>query len=88
MKSRTPEETQKLWRDFRSADLLWWVNRSLHLFGWAICVEEDEAGNVTAAYPSRVIFRGFTRECEEEGFKNLTGYMAENASKLEKDVTR
>lgn len=50
---------RKSWQEFRATGMLWWVNRALHLFGWAIVVEVDDAGEVADAYPARVKFRGF-----------------------------
>jgi len=59
------------WEGFRETGLLWWVNRQLHLFGWTICVEVNEAGEVQGGFPVRTNFRGFGRESEELGFSRL-----------------
>jgi hypothetical protein len=74
--------TPKTWAEFRSSGLLWWVNRTLHLLGWAIVVEVDNAGQVTAAYPARVRFRGFDSKSEIEGFKTLSEYMGRHHAEL------
>lgn len=70
------------WRAFRETGLLWWVNRTLHLFGWTISLTVEEDGTVTAARPERVRFRGFERKDEEEGFRMLHDYLADNAEQL------
>ena len=74
------------WDDFRAVGLLWWVNRMLHLFGWAIVVEMDGDNVVTDAYPARCHFRGFDEDSEGEGFQRLTEHMAEKADALLNDV--
>lgn len=74
--------TEKTWEEFRSHGLLWLVNRTLHIFGWAIVFEVEEDGSVSRVYPSRTRFRGFCRESEEEGFVRLSEYMDQNASEL------
>ena len=76
----------KSWQEFKDSKLLWWVNRSLHLFGWSIIVVEEEDGTISGAYPARVGFRGFAEETEEEGFKILTAYLSETAQELEKET--
>ena len=74
--------SQKSWEEFRRSGLLWWVNRSLHLLGWAIVVEVDEAGIVTSAYPARVRFRGFDAKSEAEGFEAVTQYLDRHHAEL------
>lgn len=74
------------WEDFRASGLLWWVNRSLHLFGWAIVFECAEDGEVVSAYPARVAFRGFTEDDEESGFKKLTAHIADESAALLREV--
>ena len=66
---------RKSWDEFRNAKLLWWVNRSLHLFGWSIVVEADESGKVVEVYPAKVDFTGFSEEDEREGFLGLIEYL-------------
>ena len=68
--------TRKSWKEFQESKLLWWVNRSLHLFGWALVAEADDDGNITEVYPARVSFRGFSQESEELGFAGLTHYLS------------
>lgn len=77
---------KKSWKEFQDAGLLWWVNRGLHLFGWAIVIEEEKDGSIINTYPARVSFRGFEYEDEEAGFEKLTRFMKENAADLSKDT--
>ncbi len=77
---------RKTWDEFRSAQLLWWVNRMLHIFGWAIVVEVGDDGCVTNAYPARVKYRGFDAASEAEGFAVLSKYIEENAAELSEEA--
>jgi hypothetical protein len=72
---------KKSWEEFKSSGLLWFVNRSLHIFGWALVFEVDK-GKVKNVYPARVKFRGFTEDVEDAGFKNISGYLKENAKEI------
>jgi hypothetical protein len=78
--------SEKAWSEFRNAGLLWWINRSLHLFGWAIVFEIGRNGKVINVYPARVKFRGFNEKSENMGFLRLTHYLKRNSSKLLKEV--
>ena len=74
---------RKTWEEFRAAQLLWWTNRMLHLFGWAIVFDVAEDGRtVTDVYPARVRFRGFDSQSEAEGFTGLTSHLCQNADRL------
>ncbi len=77
---------KKTWNEFRATKLLWWINRILHTFGWAIVVTVEKEGSITDAYPARVKFRGFELEHEEEGYIGLSEYMAEVADELLEEV--
>jgi hypothetical protein len=78
----------KSWEEFRATGLLWWINHTLHLFGWAIVVEiEDGSEKIVNAYPARVKFRGFDRQATEDGFIVLTKYVAEHGDELVAEVT-
>lgn len=76
---------RKTWDEFRAAQLLWWVNRFLHIYGWAL-VCEMEGGKVANCYPAMVKFRGFTNECEIEGFIGLSRHIAENAERCAREA--
>ena len=78
--------TKKTWKEFQDCKLLWWVNRSLHLFGWAIVIEQQEDGTISNVYPARVSYRGFSEEAEDEGFTILTQHLANEVEGLVKDV--
>ena len=78
---------KKTWDEFRRIGLLWWVNRTLHLFGWAIVFDfGKDKKTIKEVYPARCKFRGFGGKSEAKGFKNLTAYLKKNADKLEKDT--
>lgn len=77
------DEQLRAWKTFRDCGLLWWINRGLHLFGWAIFVEcNGITEEVVSVYPKRVDYRGFDREVEEWGYNALTQHLKENAEKL------
>lgn len=76
------------WRAFQESGMLWFVNRILHTFGWAICLEVDKKDQrkVLGAYPAKCRFRGFTAECEDRGFRRVSRYMKKHAKRLLKDA--
>lgn len=69
---------ERNWEEFRNTGLIWWINRSLHLFGWAL-VAEIEAGKVFRVYPARCRFRGFTGDVEDQGFSQLREYLKQDS---------
>jgi len=73
---------EKTWEEFTDAKLFWWVNRSLHLLGWALVKDVAEDGTVLRVFPARCKFRGFNREIEEDGFIGLTKHIAETMPEL------
>ena len=76
---------EKSWKELIESGLLWWINKSLHLFGWAIVVEIDEHGEIRRAYPARVKYRGFDENTNTQGFIILSDYLKENAEQLSKE---
>ena len=74
--------SRKTWVDFRKSGLLWFINRTLHLFGWAIVVVVEADGSIAECYPAQVKFRGFDETSETEGFIAVTEHMAENTPRL------
>ena len=75
------------WEDFRSSGLLWFINQTLHLFGWAIVVNVDtETNEIVNVYPAKVKFRGFGEKQNTEGYEKLTNHIAENIEILKQDV--
>lgn len=73
------------WETFRKTGLLWFINRTLHLFGYAIAVEVNDEDKIIGAYPMKCKFRGFNYKAEEKGFKRVTKYFGRNWEKLLKD---
>lgn len=56
------EHAKKQWREFMDIGVLWWVNRILHSFGWAIVIEvsDDDHDEILSVYPARVEVLGFS----------------------------
>lgn len=75
---------EKSWEEFRESGLLWFINQTLHLFGWAITYEFED-GKVTRVYPARVRFRGFSGELNDKGYQKVSKYLKENIEVLEKE---
>jgi hypothetical protein len=73
---------RRTWKEFQEAGLLWWVNRFIHLLGWAIVFEVEEDGSVSEVYPARVKFRGFEVKDEAAGFIALTKRIASDMPEL------
>lgn len=71
---------KRTWEEFRNIKLLWWINRTLHLFGWAIVYQVESDGTISDVYPARVKFRGFEDESEE--FIGLTKYIQSEIDNL------
>ena len=76
---------EKTWYDFRRSGLLWFINQTLHLFGWAI-VLELENDEITRAYPARVKFRGFSEDNNTEGYIKVTEYLKRNIDELRDEL--
>ena len=78
---------EQSWETFRAAGLVWWCNRILHLFGWALVVEmNDDGENIRRVYPARCKFRGFTEAVETEGFENLTKHIEDSLPRMKADL--
>lgn len=77
---------RKTWKEFRECTMLWWINRILHTFGWAIVLEFGADNEIVTAYPARVKFRGFNEEDEATGFIGVSKYMKENSEFLYKEA--
>lgn len=74
--------TRKTWEEFRQYKLLWWVNRLLHTFGWAIVCQVETDGTISDIYPARVKFRGFDEKSESDGFIGLSQHLKETVNEL------
>jgi hypothetical protein len=70
---------KKGWEEFRATGLLWFINTTLHLFGWAIAVETHTG----IAYPAKVKFRGFAEKNNINGYEKVTQYLKENIKEIE-----
>lgn len=79
--SKNPLEP-KSWDEFRATGLLWFINSTLHLFGWAI-VFEVEDDKVKACFPARCTFRGFDETSNDDGYQKVTKYLKENIEELD-----
>ncbi len=72
---------RRTWEEFKNAGLLWWVNRILHIFGWAIVFEMD-SGKVTEVYPAHCRFRGFSEEAETDGHRKLAVHIVNEIERI------
>lgn len=77
---------RKSWSEFRATGLIWFINRTLHLFGWAIVFEMNDKNEVVGVYPVRTVYRGFSQADEEEGFIKVSTYLKNNIEQLEKEA--
>lgn len=77
--------TRKSWEDFRQTGLLWWINRSLHLFGWVIVIDLKD-DNTSEVYPARCSYRGFPEASEDSGFQRLTKYLEKISPELSAEI--
>lgn len=78
---------KKMWEEFQNSGLLWWINRILHTFGWAIVFAyNDVTDELESVYPARVKFRGFSKDAEKAGFQKISKYMEENSEELLKEA--
>ncbi len=79
MNEQRPAIKKETWEAFRKVKLLWFVNTILHLFGWVIVLDvADDGETVLGAYPARTVFRGFSQEHNDVGFKGLTAYLVKD----------
>ena len=78
--------TKKTWQEFQITGLLWWINRILHTFGWAIVLVQEDDGHISDAYPARCTFRGFEIDDEERGYRMVAKYMASEAKQLQDEA--
>jgi len=77
------------WSELRETGVLWWVNRSIHIFGWVIIVAtDDETDEVVDVYPARTEWRGFDYDAEERGHRRLTAWMRRAGEALKQEVDR
>ena len=72
----------KTWEEFRNTGLMWFVNTTLHMFGWAL-VYDTESKTV---YPARCKFRGFSEDVNTDGYKKVSSYLKQNIEELAKET--
>lgn len=77
---------RKSWEEFRATGLLWWINTTLHMFGWAIVVNVNEEGSIDDCYPARVKFRGFVEKNNTEGYQKVSQYLKNNINEIEEET--
>jgi hypothetical protein len=68
-------------KEFVDSGALWFINHQLHLFGMALTYDPD----TYELTPAIVKFRGFSESLNDKGFKNLSNYLKDNISEIEKD---
>jgi hypothetical protein len=74
---------QEALRAFIDTGLLWFINRTLHVFGYALCYKEDEeTGVLSSLYVSRVTYRGFEMEAEDDGYERVARYLRDQSTAL------
>ena len=87
---KPPNLVETSWDEFASAGLFWWINRGIHLFGWALVREMDSDepdAKVLRVYPARCRFRGFSEDVEDDGFRRLTADIEANIPNLVRDTS-
>lgn len=80
---------RRSWKEFQGTGLLWFMNRTLHLFGWAVVLVtegEGEEEKVIDAYPARTSCRGFPDDVEDEGFNKVYQFLDHNIEDLQKEM--
>lgn len=68
-------------KEFRESGALWFINSILHLFGMAITWNPD----TDELKASICKFRGFSEDCNDRGYKNLSNYLKDNIEEIEKE---
>jgi hypothetical protein len=70
------------WEEFCNSGLLWFVNRMLAVFGWAIVVTPNEDGSIVEVYPSRLKFDGYEADIEADSSKFLCNNIIKEPGKF------
>lgn len=76
---------KRSWEEFKNSGLLWFINTTLHAFGWAIVVKVDNNKQIIEVYPARVKFRGFSEDTNTKGYEKISRYMVKNSNELLKE---
>jgi len=69
-----PIYQKRTWDEFQKSRLLWWVNRSLRLFGWSIALETKN-GIIVDAYPVKTNATAYPEDFEIKAFEELQEYI-------------
>jgi len=69
-------------KEFRESGLLWFINNTLHMFGWAIVYDLDNE----TIYPARVKYRGFQQDINTNGYIKVSKYLKKNINQLLKEA--
>ncbi|MEK4824480.1 hypothetical protein NSS71_07970 [Niallia sp. FSL W8-0951] len=72
----------KTWEEFRNNGLMWFVNTTLHVFGWTLIYDPKSK----SVYPARCKFRGFSEDVNTDGYKKVSSYLKRNIDELEKEA--
>ena len=81
-----PMLVEKSWDEFRETGLVVFINKILHVFGWALIFELDKESDKTfRAYPCRTKFRGFDKETDNKSYVRISKYMNDNSEQLLKE---
>ena len=70
------------WAKFHSSGMVWFVNRVLQVFGWAIHIKVDDSNRVIGAYPAKVKCAGFSEEKDKAELGKISKYLSDNANEL------
>lgn len=74
------------WEKFQRDGMIWFVNRMLHIVGYAIVMEIGDDKKIKRVYPARTRFRGFSADVEEKGFRKVSRYIKKNIMTLLKEA--
>lgn len=76
------------WSQFRESGLLWFINTTLHAFGFAIVLESNSINpnDDYNAYIARTTYRGFTEKSNTTGYRKLARYMKDNSEDIYKEA--
>ena len=72
------KEEEESWEKFRDTGLFHFVNEFLHMFGWCICLNIDDKGKITSAFPQKCSYTGFSEESNEKSYKKVWGLLKDN----------
>lgn len=90
MKKLKKTVEKRSWDEFRKTGLFMFMNTILHAFGWAICVNVENALTdhevVTEAFPARVKFRGFDEADQTEMHERIADYLEQVAPNLKEEI--